>query len=57
MTSQYKTEIEYRSKIVDALGRCRFFLNWVESNGKKRSQLFFANPEDYGHEKPSKDLK
>lgn len=52
MTSIIKTEIEYRSKIIDTLGRYRFFLNWSDPNGKKRSQIFFANPRDYGFEPP-----
>ena len=46
------TEIEYRSGIIDTLGRCHFFLNWIDVNGRKRSQAFFANPEQYGHKKP-----
>tara|TARA_R100000541_G_scaffold56340_2_gene65694 strand:+ start:738 stop:884 length:147 start_codon:yes stop_codon:yes gene_type:complete len=41
------TGIEYLTSY-DQLGRCRFFLTWDE-NGKKRSQVFFARPEDYGH--------
>ncbi len=44
-----KTTIEYISEEVDTLGRCHFFLNWKDANGKKRSQVFFAKPEDFGH--------
>ena len=41
-------KIEYLSTEADSLGRHRFFLNWVEPNGRKRSQVFFANPKVYG---------
>ena len=51
-----ETSIEYRSGVIDTLGRCHFFLNWTTKSGKKRSQAFFGNPEDYGHEKPDKDI-
>jgi len=47
----YKTKIEYRSGVIDTLGRCHFTLNWKEKNGTKRSQCFFANPENYKHGK------
>ncbi len=43
--------IEYRT-MSDEKGRCRFFLNWVTESGRKRSQVFFANPEIYGFSKP-----
>jgi len=52
MVSACRTSIEYRSKVIDTLGRCHFFLNWEEDNGKKRSQAFFADPKQYGHERP-----
>jgi hypothetical protein len=52
MTSDYKTEIEYRSGVVDSLGRCHFTLSWKDNNGKKRGQCFFENPDKYGHKKP-----
>lgn len=44
------TTIEYLTGS-DELGRCRFFLNWIDK-GRRRSQVFFANPEGYGHNKP-----
>ena len=40
-------EIEYLTPS-DDLGRRRFFLNWIEASGKKRSQVFFAQPKQYG---------
>jgi hypothetical protein len=45
-----RTTIEYLSE-EDKLGRCRFFLNWVEVEGGKRSQCFFADPEKYNHKR------
>ena len=55
-TSGTFTEIEYMSGVIDKLGRCSFFLNWRETNGKIRSQIFFADPKDYGHDRPNKEL-
>ena len=40
-------KIEYLDEVPDALGRRRFFLNWVELSGKKRAQIFFADPKIY----------
>ena len=48
MTYEFNPEIEYRSKVIDTLGRMSFFINWIEKSGKKRSQAYFAKPEDYG---------
>ena len=55
--SKIKTTIEYRSKVIDNLDRCHFFLNWIERNGNRRSQAFFANPKDYGHKLPGGENK
>lgn len=53
-----EVEIEYRSKEVDHLGRCRFFLNWThKETGEKRSQVFFADPRQYGFDRPCKESK
>ena len=49
--NQKSTTIEHLTAS-DELGRCRFFLNWTESGGKNRGQVFFANPELYGFKKP-----
>ena len=43
------SKIEYRTCNPDHKNRIRFFLNWVDSNDNKKSQVFFANPENYGH--------
>jgi hypothetical protein len=48
-----KTKIEYRSGI-DHLGRCHFFLIWLDGK-RKRAQAFFADPKLYGHERPKTD--
>lgn len=46
------TRIEYSTDI-DELGRCQFFLTWFDLGSRRyRSQVFFANPEQYGHPKP-----
>lgn len=45
------TKIEYMSETIDNLGRCRFFLNWHDGQ-RKRSQVFFADPREYGHKRP-----
>lgn len=42
-----RPKIEYITQ-PDELGRRRFFLNWVETSGRNRSQVFFAKPADYG---------
>jgi hypothetical protein len=44
-------QIEYRSKTMDRLGRCHFFLNWSDGE-RNRSQAFFADPNQYGHKRP-----
>lgn len=42
--------IEYLSES-DMLNRCRFFLNWKDGE-MTRSQVFFADPNRYGHPRP-----
>jgi len=50
------TSIEYLTE-PDNLGRVRFFINWLD-NGKKRSQIFFANPHEYKiYYTPNKEIK
>ncbi len=52
-----KTQIEYLTKEVDALNRCRFALTWTTKAGVDRSQVFFANPISYGHKMPTIEYK
>ncbi len=52
-----KTQIEYLTKEVDMLGRCRFALTWITKAGVNRSQVFFANPISYGHKPPVIEYK
>lgn len=42
--------IDYQDDGPDSLGRRCFFLDWVEKDGNKRSQIFFCNPEKYEKE-------
>ena len=53
-TRKIDTEIEYLSE-TDHLGRCRFFLNWNDGY-RRRSQVFFADPENYGHKRPEEGV-
>jgi hypothetical protein len=48
MSEKISATIEYRSEVMDNLGRRHFFLSWVTPSGRKRSQAFFADPADYG---------
>lgn len=48
-------EIEYLTGS-DKLGRCRFFINWIGDDGKKRSRVFFADPNEYGFNRNQVEL-
>ena len=53
MSSQvYKPDGAVAKRITgfDELGRCRFLIEWVDSRGNIRAQVFFANPKNYGFE-------
>lgn len=46
-----KTTIEYLTEL-DSQNRQRFFLNWIDQEtGKNRSQVYFADPLTYGHDR------
>ena len=40
------TSVEYLTE-PDSLGRVKFFINWMDGK-RERSQIFFANPKEYG---------
>jgi hypothetical protein len=44
-------KIEYLSES-DSNGRCEFILRWMDADGRKRGQVFFCDPHDYGFPSP-----